>query len=93
MKLERPATKILTLDMYSINPIEPVCDHAGRRETSIMLALRPELVHKRRLRGEEAFAGIGRDAPEGNAEWGRRYIEASVARCAGIVKAELKALT
>ena len=51
-----------------------------------MLAIRPELVHMEELLGEDAFKGIGEDCVDGTAEFGSRYLSASVGNCTSIVK-------
>jgi creatinine amidohydrolase len=88
---ERPRTRIMALDLYTTNPHDTDCDHAGVRETSLMRALRPGLVHMDRLGGPSTYKGIGLDAAQGNAARGRAYIEASVRSCASIVLSELAA--
>ena len=64
--------------------------HAGMKETSLMLALRPELVHMQRLSEvENAFDGIGEDAIDGCAAFGRDYFDASVRNCVRLVRSAL----
>lgn len=76
---KRPETRVLALDPFTAHPENVPCDHAGKVETSLMLALRPELVHMRELEGgEEAFAGIARDAVEATPEYGSKYFNASL---------------
>lgn len=85
-----PQTKILVLDPYACHPQDKSVDHGGKKETSFMLALRPELVHMERLRDNpRAFDGIGRDAVDGDRKFGEEYIEASLKRYAAAVKAAL----
>jgi creatinine amidohydrolase len=85
----RPKTRILALDLYTTNPDDPTCDHAGAKETSLMRTLRPDLVHMRRLVDETSYKGIGLDAAKGTAERGRIYLNASVENCAAMVLREL----
>jgi creatinine amidohydrolase len=86
----RPFCRILTLDMYTANPTDPACDHAGRKETSIMLAFRPELVHPEKLSGgDEVFRGVGRDCVQGTAAFGRDYLQASLANYVRQVRAAM----
>ena len=42
---KHPQTKVLVLDPFGCHPTDPKADHAGKKETSLMLTLRPELVH------------------------------------------------
>jgi creatinine amidohydrolase len=54
-------------------------DHAGKIETSICLALFPDLVRMdAREEGAQAFRGVGEDWPEASAEAGRARFETSV---------------
>ena len=84
---KNPSSRILVLDPYGTNPTDQKADHAGKKETSLMLAIRPELVHVEELHGrDDAFEGIGRDAVEGTGGFGREYFNASVQNCASIVR-------
>lgn len=83
---KNPSTRILALDPYGTNPNDVKADHAGKKETSLMLAIRPELVHMNELHGDDTFKGIGEDCVDGTEEFGRRYIKASVENCTFIVK-------
>jgi creatinine amidohydrolase len=83
---EYPSTRILALDPYSVNPQDQKVDHAGKKETSLVLAIRPALVHMDKLLGDEAvFKGIGDDCVEGNSRFGQQYFESSVKQCASLV--------
>jgi creatinine amidohydrolase len=83
---EYPSTKILALDPYSVNPEDQTVGHGGKKETSLMLAMRADLVHMDKLvGGEDVFKGIGADCVEGNSRFGRRYFESSVKQCAALV--------
>ena len=85
--------EILTLDPFGCNPYDSTPGHGGKTETSLMLALRPDLVDMHELeKGEEALAGIGDDAGDGSAEFGRKYFDDSVQNCADIVKEALVTL-
>jgi len=73
------------LDPYGTNPEDEKADHAGKKETSLMLAIRPELVHMNELLGDDAFVGIWRDCVDGTEEFGTGYLRASVENCTSIV--------
>jgi len=81
-----PLSQFLALDPFSTHPTDPTADHAGKKETSLMLAIRPDLVHMETLVGEEAFNGIWPDCVEGTAAFGAAYLGASVTHCAAIVQ-------
>lgn len=83
---ERPQTRILVLDPFTANPMDPNPGHAGLKETALMMFLRPELVHTAELKGEEAFKGIGKDCVEATACFGADYFEASLANFVRAVK-------
>lgn len=72
-----PKTRILVFGPWCA-PGDSTADHAGNKETSLMMALRPRLVHKDRLNGEEAFRGIAKSAVEGTARYGKEYFDAEV---------------
>ena len=87
---KNPQTRILVLDPYNCHPRDKSVDHGGKKETSLMLALRPELVHMDRLRDNpRALDGIGRDAVDGDRRFGAEYIEASLQGYTAAVKAAL----
>ncbi len=89
---QNPSTKILTLDPFTTNPSDTKPDHGGRKETSLMLALRPELVKMSELSAPNAFEGIWKDAVDGTADFGRAYFEASVEKCVAVVEKAVQAL-
>jgi len=72
-----PETRILVLGPWC-HPTDPSADHGGNKETSLMLALRPSLVHMERLSGKEAMRGITPSAVEGTAEFGKAHFSAEV---------------
>jgi len=72
-----PKTRILALGPWC-HPADTSVDHGGKKETALMLALRPGLVHVGRLDRPEAFRGVGRDALEGTARFGKDFFEAEV---------------
>jgi len=74
-----PKTRIVVLGPWC-HPEDPSADHGGKKETSLMLALCPKLVHMKRLEGPDAFRGVGKNAVEGTARFGRDYFEAEVNR-------------
>jgi len=89
----RPATHVLALDPFTSHPEGAPWDHGGKVETSLMLALRPELVHMQELDGsEEAFAGINPNAVEATTEYGSSYFHASLDNYVSIVKQTLSQL-
>ena len=81
-----PSVTILALDPYGTHPDDENPDHAGKKETSLMLAIRPDLVHMEELLGDDAFKGIGEDCVDGTSEFGKKYLSASVGHCTSIVK-------
>ncbi len=83
---KNPSTRILTLDPYGTNPEDKRADHAGKKETSLMLAIRPELVHMDELLGDNAFKGIWEDCVDGTEDFGTKYLRASVENCTSIVR-------
>jgi len=90
MKKNPDAPRILVLDPFGCHPTDKDPGHAGARETSLMLALRPDLVHIETLSEHpDAFDGIGEDAGEGNAKAGREYFNASLDNYVRIVKEAL----
>ena len=88
-----PSVTILALDPYGTNPDDQNPDHAGKKETSLMLAIRPELVHMEELLGDDAFKGIWEDCVDGTAEFGNSYLSASVENCTSIVQEALNGLS
>ncbi len=93
MKEVTDSPKILVLDPFGCNPIDTDPGHAGKKETSLMLALRPEMVHMSKLsESENAYDGIGKDAAEASADYGKEYFAASVQNCVRIVSEELARL-
>ncbi len=74
-----PKTRIVVLGPWC-HPQDPSADHGGKKETALMLALRPQWVHMKRLEGPDAFRGVGKNAVEGTARYGRDYFEAEVNR-------------
>ena len=74
-----PKTRILSFGPWC-HPEDPTADHGGKKETSLMMALRPNWVHMKRLGGPETFRGVGRNAVEATAQYGRDYFEAEVKR-------------
>ena len=74
---EFPKTRIVVMGPWC-HRTDPTADHGGNKETSLMLALRPKLVHKERLGGKETMRGIAASAVEGTAEYGRAYFESEV---------------
>ncbi|HPS54104.1 MAG TPA: creatininase family protein [Sedimentisphaerales bacterium] len=86
-------TRILVLDPFGCNPTDKEVDHAGKKETSLMLALRPELVYMEKLgEGDEAFKGICKNAVEGNVEYGKEYFQVSLEVYVDMVKKALSDL-
>jgi creatinine amidohydrolase len=93
MRKNPNAPRILVLDPFGCHPTDKDPGHAGMKETSLMLALRPELVHMDKLsETPDAFDGIGEDAGDGNADFGGEYFNASLQNCVNIVKEALSEL-
>ena len=62
-------------------------DHGGPFETSLMMALRPELVDLSRLEGKPPYQGISGDPRrDGSAELGERLVEVMVDRLARLAQ-------
>jgi len=74
-----PKTRIVVSGPWC-HPEDSTADHGGKKETSLILALRPQSVHMKRLEEPDAFRGVGKDAVEGTAGYGRGYFEAEVKR-------------
>jgi creatinine amidohydrolase len=72
-----PTTRIVVLGPWC-HPVDPSPDHGGKKETALMLALRPEQVHMKRLQGPDTLRGVNKNAVEGTARYGRDYFEAEV---------------
>jgi creatinine amidohydrolase len=72
-----PQTHILVLGPWC-HPTDPSADHGGKKETSLMLALRPSLVHMERLGGEQAMRGIAPSAVDGTPAFGKAYFDAAL---------------
>ena len=72
-----PETRILVLGPWC-HPTDPSADHGGKKETSLMLSLRPDLVHMGRLAGDDAMRGIGASAIDGTTGFGRDYFQAAL---------------
>jgi creatinine amidohydrolase/Fe(II)-dependent formamide hydrolase-like protein len=66
------------LDPLTIHPTEARVEHAGKIETSVMLHLRPDLVHMERLSAPDALKAITADCVEATAEYGKAWFEAVV---------------
>ena len=84
-----PGVRVLVLDPLTIHPTEARTEHAGRIETSIMLHLRPELVHMERLEAPGALHAITPDCVEATAAYGRQWFEAIAAETVRRVKEAL----
>lgn len=77
---KRPETTILALHPFRSTPGADTIKHAGKLETSLMLALRPELVHMEKLdEVDDPLNGIGIDTAEGTKEIGEAYLAESLA--------------
>ncbi|MBC8871502.1 MAG: creatininase family protein [Planctomycetes bacterium] len=72
-----PETRFLVLGPWC-HPTDPSADHGGKKETALMLSLRPALVHMERLSGPEAMRGISASAVDGTAQFGKDYFSAEV---------------
>jgi creatinine amidohydrolase len=70
--------RTLVLDPLTIHPTEARVEHAGKIETSVMLHLRPDLVHMERLSAPDALKAITADCVEATAEYGKAWFEAVV---------------
>ena len=82
--------KVRVMDPFAFQPVEPVLDHGGLVETSLMLHLRGDLVDLARLRTkEDAFKGVAVSCVDGTAEEGKVRFEGSVALLAAKVEEEL----
>jgi len=84
-----PSVRVTVLDPLTIHPTEARTEHAGRIETSVMLHLRPDLVHLERLQAPDALQAITPDCVEASAEYGRAWFETIVAETARRVKEAL----
>ncbi len=72
-----PETRFLVLGPWC-HPTDPSADHGGKKETALMLTLRPNLVHMERLSGTDAMRGITASAVDGTAEFGKDHFSAEV---------------
>jgi creatinine amidohydrolase len=77
---KNPQTRFLVVGPWC-NPTDPSADHGGKKETSLMLYLRPALVYMDRLTGEQAMRGIGANAIEGTAAFGNAYLATALENC------------
>ena len=84
-----PKTRIVVLGPWC-HPEDPSADHGGKKETSLMLALRPQWVHMKRLEGPNAFRGVGKNAVEATARFGRDHFEAEVNRFVQLIDKTLR---
>ncbi len=79
--------KVLVMDPFAVQPIEPVLDHGGLVETSLMLHLRGDLVDMARLRTkEDAFKGVAESCVDATRKEGKVRFEGSVERLAAKVE-------
>ena len=85
-----PKTRIVVLGPWC-HPTDASADHGGKKETDLMLALRPKLVHMERLKGPDAFRGVGKSAVEGTARSGREYFEAEVKKFVEVLSQTMRA--
>jgi creatinine amidohydrolase len=84
------AARVVVLDPFAFQPMEPVLDHGGRVETSIMLGLRPDLVDMARLKTHpDAFRGVAETCVEATAEEGEERFEGAVKGLVRRVEEEL----
>jgi len=83
--------RVIVLDPLTIHPTEARTEHAGKIETSVMLHLRPDLVHMERLEGPDALKAITADCVEATAEYGQAWFEAIVEAMVGRVSAAVEA--
>ncbi len=74
--------EVMVLDPLTIHPTDAHTEHAGKIETSVMLHLRPDLVHMERLEAPDALNAITADCVEATAEYGKAWFEAIVAEAA-----------
>jgi creatinine amidohydrolase len=84
-----PGVRVLVLDPLTIHPTEARTEHAGRIETSVMLHLRPDLVHMERLDAPDALHAITPDCVDATAEYGRAWFEAILAETVRLVRGAL----
>jgi creatinine amidohydrolase len=88
-----PRESFLALVVSPFDYGDRAVDHAGTIETSIGLALFPDLIRMDALeKGAQAFRGVGEDWPEASAEAGRARFEASVEGLAAQVASALALL-
>jgi creatinine amidohydrolase len=80
-----PKTRVVVLGPWC-HPTDRWPDHGGKMETSLMLALRPNLVHMERLAGERALEGIASSAVEGSTAFGKAYFQAGLENFVGSIK-------
>ena len=85
--MEETSTTILPLTTYDLVADFYSGDHAGIGETSLMMALRPDLVHLDALPASEPLPGVIGDDPRpaANADFGERILRVSVDRATGLV--------
>ncbi|MBM3497153.1 MAG: creatininase family protein [Armatimonadetes bacterium] len=81
--------RVIVLDPLTIHPTEARTEHAGRIETSVMLHLRPDLVHMERLEAPDALKAITADCVDATAEYGKAWFEAVVEETVRRVKEAL----
>ncbi|MBM3474937.1 MAG: hypothetical protein FJX75_16875 [Armatimonadetes bacterium] len=84
-----PDVRVLVLDPLTTHPTEARTEHAGRIETSVMLHLRPDLVHMERLEAPDALHAITPDCVDASAEYGKAWFESVVAETVRQVKEAL----
>ena len=94
MDLSDSDVRTLAVTGYELvrDEIPDAGDHAGKWETSLLMALRPECVDMSRLPDDpdERLVGVFGDAREATEEYGRRGVELVVQR---IVAKAQQALT
>ena len=84
--------KVLALDPFNLHPTDPHSEHAGRIETSVMLYLRPDLVHMERLGEPGALKNITGDCVDATVEYGKERFESALAALVRTVREALAGL-
>jgi creatinine amidohydrolase len=84
------AAKVVVLDPFAFQPVEPSIDHGGAVETSLVSHLRPDLVDLGALRThDDAMKGVAETCVDGTPEEGRLRFEGAAKAFAARVEEEI----
>lgn len=93
MDLRDRDVRVVAVTGYELvkDAIPDAGDHAGKWETSLLMAIRPDCVDLSKLPSDpaEPLVGVGNDARRSNVEYGKRGVELVVERIVALARAAL----